>query len=500
MTKHYILVGLIVAALVAVVLSMSGIVDASELTQAQATEKPTRDRTQNPRRTKTPTAAAEVTETPQPGATVDAEEIAAGQLSSQLVLINPERSAAKVSINVYDDAGTVAFSDNFRIKENGARMVTLPKSVGSNFMGSAQVVADRRIQALVLDASGDASASDAYEVQRGGSTILTLPSLRHLAIAGQDSLIAIQNTSGGTANATLKAYNTAGVEVLSEPLSIPARASVYLKTDDLFGATPFDGSAVITGDQSLAAAELTTYQQDTASLRAYMATDAASRLVVSGMTQKKNKQGTVTAWQEIFVRNQSNAATDITLQFYNQKGDLVGSVGRSGVPAGGLAILDTRNPEFSFLGKKFSGWANIESTNQAPLLAHALASIGQGKQRVGYGGIARAAVTGRSVCGDIRTTNGQTSALTLMNPRNKGSAAVRLRLYARADGGLVKDFFVTVSGNGQTRVTTANGLPKNFEGLAIVSPEGKDSKSILAMVTTQTKKGKTKSTSGYVCR
>lgn len=502
MTKKYLLAAFIVSVLVTIILGMSGIVDASSLTFGRATDRPTRDLTEKPRKTKTSEPAAQETVTPEATPVVDVEALAAGALSSQVLVLNSDRGGtARVSIDVYDDAGGVAFSDTFKLKQNGAKVVTLPKAVGVDFMGSARVVADRRVQALVLDANGDGTASDAYEVVRGGSNTLTLPYLRHLALATQNSLIAIQNTSSVATNATLTAYDVAGSVILAHPVGIPPRASVYLKTDDLFGATAFVGSAVITADQPLAAAELTTYKQDTASLRAYTVQDEGTRLVAPGVERKRNKKDTLTAWNELYVRNNGAAAADIKVEYYSQKGDKTGTITRTNIPAGGLAMFDTSTAEFQFLGKKFVGWASVESTGDTPIVVHSLAAQGRGKQFVGVGGVARPQINGRSVCGSVSTSAKVRSTLTLSNPRGKEDAVVRVRLYDREEGAQVSDFNVAVKSNAQAKITTENGLPTNFQGIALVGVDGGDSRSIIAMVTTQTLNGKrVQSTSGYVCR
>lgn len=235
-------------------------------------------------------------------------------------------------------------------------------------------------------------------------------------------------------------------------------------------------------------------------MRAYSVQDEGTRLVAPGVSRKRNKKDVLNTWNELYARNNGAVATNIKAEYYNQKGDKVGSITRSNIPAGGLAIFDTSTNEFQFLGKKFVGWASVESTGDAPMVVHALAAQGRGKQFVGIGGVARPQINGRSVCGSVSTTAKQKSTLTISNPRNKEDAVVRVRLYERTEGAQVADFNVAIKSNAQATITTKNGLPSNFQGIAIVGVDGGDSRSIIAMVTTQTANGKIKSTSGYVCR
>lgn len=555
MTRKQLIASLIAVALILASLSIGGIVDASPLLQASRTPRATRERTRNPtatdtntprptrqratreptatdtrtprptrqdtrtpRSTKTPEATAEPsatdtptrrstrTGTPPAGVQGDNGTEGFGVLTSQLLVLNPDRSGtANVTLKVYDAQGAVAFADSFKLVENGAKLVTLPPSVGKEFLGSARITANRRIQALVLDASGDGAASDAYEVSSAASNALTLPYVRHLQVSKKspivvNSVIAIQNTSAQTADATLTVYDVAGNEILAHPVSIAPYASAYVNTTDLFPDTLFAGSARITSDQTLAAAELLTGAQDTASLRALTSSDAGTRLVAPGIQRKLGKKNKVNAWNDLFVRNGANAPTDITVSYYNRTGQLKSKVTRSNVAAGGLARFNTGLDEFGALGKSFVGWAAIASTQNAPLAVYSLASKARGKQVVGIGALPRSRLNGSAVCGDVSATVKEKSVVTIINTDSKTKAAVHVRFFNQADGAPITQLDVQVAPNGQFQLDAQNGLPANFQGLAILKTEGKN-KSIAALVTTQTVQGtRALGISGYVCR
>lgn len=542
MQRPQLVSSLLLLAFVIAVWSASGLVNASALAQATNTRRPTRNLTTNPRATATNTrrptrnlttnpratatnsprptrdltanpratrTATDVAMTETPTATVvptsDSTNQDAGlpdALTSQLLILNPDRNGtARVSVNIFDLNGAVAFSNTVKIKENGARIVTVPKSLGADFLGSARIVADRRVQALVLDRTTDGAASDAYEVANTLTNALTLPYVQHGANSSPHTFIAIQNISALSAEAAFTAFDSSGNEILSHPLTIPARASAYVDTAELFGANSFLGSARITANQNIAAAAITTRHRDTASLRAFSTRDEDSSLVVPQVERKFNKKNVLTAWNEMYIRNNGDALTDVTIAFYNPNGKLRGSVTRTNVPAGGLIALETRAEEFEFLGSKFAGWAAVTSSAETPLLVHAFMVRGRGKHFVAVGGAARARIDGRNVCGDIRSTVNHSSVITLLNARPKKKAIVRLRFYERKSGALVSESTRELAPGAQISITPQNELPPNFQGIAIIGAEQNLSRKILASVSTQTRSGKrATSTNGYVCR
>lgn len=505
MNRHQLIAGLFCAALIILVASMSGLVDAAALAQATSTRRPTRDRTTNPRRTKTPETATAPSATPEATAEPipQTDDSASALMTSQLLVFNTgSRKKAQVNFTLFDAQGDIAYETAFRIKKNGAKIVSVPESLGDGFLGSARIVAKGRVQALVLENNGG-TASDAYEVTNVTSPTLTLPYLRHgttaLDSTAHNSIIAIQNVTAFSTEATLTAFDEQGGIALTHPVTVPPRAAVFLNTNDLFGATNFLGSARITASQRLAAVELASSNRDTASLRALTEQNEGARLIVPIVEHKRAKGGLV-AWSQIYVRNNGDAPSDITLKFMTANGKAKHSVTRSNIPAGGLAIFDLSTAEFQTLGKKYAGWGDVSSSADTPLMAHAFVTRGRGKQWVGVGALARQGVNEKNVCGDLRVTAKQNSVLTLLNPRAKQKALVRLRLYNHDDGALVADVQREIAPNSQLIITSKNGLPANFQGIAVMSADKQFSRSVVATVLTQTRKNKNESsTRGYVC-
>jgi hypothetical protein len=498
MTKRHLLGSLIVIALVIVLFNTGGIANTFALAQAPNTPRPTRDRTANPRQTKTP-QAAEATGTPDADnqGDVSAPEL----LSSRLLVVNPGSvQTARVTVNMFDSQGSTVYSDTMRIKPNGVKLINVPKELGNDFLGSARIVSNQRVQALVLDSNVAGSANDVYEVTNVTSNTLVLPVVQHDAASSEHSLIAVQNTSALSAEATFTALDTDGNEILAQALTIAPRASAYLDTRDLFGANDFLGSARITADQRVAAVELSAFGQGTASVRALVAEEASPQLIVPMLERRRNAKRGMVVWSLVYVRNNGDAPTDITLRLFTEQGDKKANATRASVPAGGLAVFDLRADEFKSLGKKFIGWARAASTDKTPLAASAFVARARGKQWNATGAVARARVKGRSVCGDVRVTAKQTAILTLLNPNAREMARVKLNLYAGEDGAPVAEMEREIGPNGQIRITSANGLPNDFRGIAIVSTDAAFAREVVAAVLTQTRDGKrVTATRGYVC-
>lgn len=503
MTKRHLLGSLIVVALVIALFSTGGIANTFALAQAPNTPRPTRDRTANPRQTKTP-QVAEATGTPEPTPDADNQgDVSAPELlSSRLLVVNPGSvQTARVTVNMFDSQGSTVYSDTMRIKPNGVKLINVPKELGNDFLGSARITANQRVQALVLDGNAGGTASDAYEVTRGVSDTVTLPYVQHDASGVRHSMIAIQNTSAFSADATFTAFDSNGTEILARPLTIAPRASVYLDTAALFGAIDFLGSAQITANQRLAAVALASLKQETASVRALTPQEESAQPVVPLVERKRNAQGVLTGWSEVYIRNNGLAPTDITVKFISQQGKEKASVTRADVPVGGLAVFDLRSNEFQALGKKFTGWARVSSTNKTPLLAQVFIARGRGKHWIGLSADERARANRRNVCGDVRVSAKQSSVVTLLNADRKEIARVQIRFYSGEDGAPVAELEREVAPNTQIKLTPADGLPQDFQGIAIMSVNQDFSRAVVATVLTQMREGKkVLSTRGYVCR
>lgn len=532
MTKQHLTTGLVLSALLVAFIALSNLAAAAPPAQdpkptRDLTVRPrvTRDLTRNPRPTAidpsapTPDPRSEITQEPKPTRRTLPEvetstpepapeskpknvAVAPRRISSQLLILNPHRTGkARVIVNLFDLSGAIAFSDTVKINQNGAKLVTLPKSVGNNFLGSARLISNRRVQALVLDNTGDGTSSDVYEATNVMTGTLSLPFVRHLAPTTKNSIIAIQNTSSAPADATLTAYDVNGVEVLTHPVAIPPSASVYVNTDDLFGTNTFLGSARITSNRTIAAAELSMNMQDTASFDALTPRDESSKHIIPGVERKRRKDGQINAWNELYVRNNGTVPTDITVKYFNKKGQVKGTVKRTNVPPGGLAIFIGKDSEFDFLGKKYTGWAAVNGAPGSRLAVHSLSARVRGKQWMGVESILRERVNGRGVCGYVRSTEKTKSVVSILNTHKKKNALVHVRFYSHAKGKLAGSLDIVVKPNETISLTAQNGIPANFQGIALVNSDTTGSQKVVSMVTTQTLDGKRiRSINGYLCR
>jgi hypothetical protein len=473
----------------------------------EPTRRPTRDRTTNPKPTRDltanpkPTRASDATATPVPAPKNKNAAVKPRRLTSRLLIVNPHRTGnARVKIEVFDSDGNVAHTQNIKIQKNAAKIFTLPESVGNNFLGSARITANRRIQALVLDSDNGGTSSDTYEATGSAPGALTLPLVRHIAPGTQNSIIAIQNTASAPAAGSFTAYDANGAEVLSHPLSIPPNASVYLNTDDLFGSTQFLGSARITADRTLAAAELTLNKHDSASFDALYERDSNNKHVVLGIERKRRKDGKLNGWNELYVRNDEGAPSDITVKYYKKTGKVSGKLTRKNVPPGGLAVFDTREADLNFLGLRFSGWATVTGKNGARVSVHSLASRTRAKQWMGLESIVRSRINGRGVCGDLQANPAGKSILTLVNTHAKQKALVHLRFYKHEKGQALGSHDLELKPNSQISLVPGKGLPTNFRGIVLIDANTGDAGRIVAMVTTQTfKNGVANGTTAYLC-
>lgn len=526
MTRKHLIVGLVLSVLLLGVLALDRAANAAPPAQDSEptreltlSPRPTRDRTRNPR----PTAAEPSeptrqltqeprptlrtlppveTSTPAPKANPKNAAVAPRRISSQLLIINPHgEGKARVTVNVFDLTGAIAYSDTVKINQNGAKVVTVPKTLGNNFLGSARLTSNRRIQAIVLDNTVDGTSSDTYEATGTMMQELTLPFVRHLAPTTQNSIIAIQNTSSAPADTLFAAYDLNGVEVLAYPVSIPPNASAYLNTDDLFGTNVFVGSARITSNRTIAAAEIAMNMQDTASFDGLTTRDESNKHVVPVVERKRRKDGTINTWNELYVRNNGTTATDITVKYFNKKGQVKGIVKRSNVPAGGLATFVTRESEFDFLGNKYSGRVVVSGASGAKLVVHSLGARVRGKQWMGVESIIRQRVNGRGVCADVRSTAKNKTVLALTNVHRKKNALVHLRFYSHIKGKPAGSVDITLGPDETAYLDDRNGIPGNFEGIALINADPGSSQELVAMAVTQTLEGKrVKSISGYLCR
>jgi hypothetical protein len=408
-----------------------------------------------------------------------------GTMSSRIFVFNLDTSIATVSINFLNSAGTsVAAISPFTIKPNGAVAKPLPPGITSPFSGSAVVSSDKNIQAFVTDSNAGNTARDEYDGTLLPNAKLVLPFVRHLTPNTQNSIIAVQNTSGGAANITLNLFDPSGNLVASPTMNgVAPLASAYFNTNNITFPPGGIGSAEITagGTIALAGSEQTRYLKDTASFRALTSADEGTTLYVGFVERRRNATGTPISWSEIYVRNDGSSPTDIKAEFYSFTGALMKAVTRTQIPAKGVAQFLTNNAvEFGSLTKSsayFKGWARITSINSPqPVALYSLEAQNSGNKLFGTGGIA---LTGtKFACGDALrfTLPSQNSIINIVNAGG-GPANITVKLYKPSTGAQVGTKTVNAVGaNKLVNVSLSDGAftsaGSSFEGLAVVTSSG----------------------------
>lgn len=502
--KRTFLVGLI--ALVVMAFLASGLIaDAGAPAQAP-TPKPTRDRTRTLKKTAVPapTSAAGDTlpdnEDSDAEAAIEINPTAPGAMTSQILVFNPEGSAATVQIDIYNSAGAVAYTTTVTVAKKGAKLVTLPGSLGSNFQGGAQVSSDKNVQAIVLGANANKSARDAYEGSTTPALDVTLPFVRHLAASTQNAVLAIQNTTANPANVGLTLYETNGTTAKQENAVIAAHQVVYFNTNTLFASPPFIGSARVVSDQNVAVAMQSLYYKDTAAFLGMVAGEMDTTVYLNQAQRKVNGASVVTNWSEIFARNNGTDPTDITIDFYASTGGLVTSQTATEVPPDGMAPFLLS--EIATLGNNYNGWVKISSTGQ-PLAVSALQVLSKGKRMYGNNGLANTQTSQSYICGDVERNTTQTSHLSILNTDALTTAKVQVRLFNQDTGAKVVTYKLNIPPNTLTNVLLSDAAfaaaGTAYQGMALVEAKGAAGPKLVVTANNPYGNPKLTGTIGYTC-
>lgn len=469
-----------------------------------ATARATRVR--QPKSTVTPEPAA----TSQPQESDDAADVEAdaelapvapGAMTSQILIFNPDPSgSATAQLDIYDSAGVVAYTTTEFISSNGAKLITLPNTLGSNFQGSAVISSDKNIQAIALAANKNKNSRDAYESASAPAPKLVIPFARHLMDNTQNSILAIYNATGANADVTITFYNADGSQAHQQTTSLVAHQPFYLNTNAIFPSATFTGSVTLDATQNIVAALQTRYVRDTAAVRALAMDELDTLVYLNQVERKSNAKGVAQNWSEIFARNNGANAADITIEFFSTAGASLGIHTASGVPANGSAQFLLNDAAFNFLGVGFIGWAKI--TASEPLGVSALSVSAKAKRLTGADGLPNAQLNSRYVCGDTARSATENSQLTLLNTEAR-NAKVIVRLFDPNTGAKLAQTRVKLAPHATTTVKFSDSLfaavGTNFHGIAIVQTRGATPPKISASVSNPYGSNKLTGTTGYLC-
>jgi hypothetical protein len=464
-----------------------------------ATTRPTRVRPPKVTPTPEPTETAEPDEN---NADAELAPVAPGAMTSQIVVFNPDTSgSATVQIDIYNSAGAVAYTTTEFISANGAKIITLPNSLGANFQGSAVISSDKNVQALALTANGNNNARDAYEGTSAPAPNLVIPFARHLANDTQNSILAVQNTTASNADVTLTFYNADGTQAHQQNTTVAANQPLYLNTDDIFSGSHFTGTVGITSTQHIVAALQTRYLKDTAAVRALTKSEQDRIVYLNPVERKLNDKGVPQTWTEIFVRNNGANATDITLEFFKNDGTLSGTQTATAVPANGMAQFLLNDAAFASLGNAFAGWAKATSSGE-PLGVSALSVLNKGKRLTGADGLANSQLNTRYMCGNTARSATENTQLTLLNTEAR-NAKVMVRLFDPNTGAKLAQATFKLTPNAATTVKLSDalfaGAGSDFRGMTLVQAKGTTPPKIIAAVSNPYGSSKLTGTTGYLC-
>ena len=179
-----------------------------------------------------------------------------GTHRTRLAVQNTDVHTGTVQISYYSYTGTLVTTDTFTLAPRGSALIDpalggLPAGPPLGFAGSAIVAGSRPLVAVAYDLD-TALGSDAYAAEgQGYGNAVYLPSVRNWGANG-DPTIYLQNPCCAAATDTISYYNTAGTLVATQTVSLPLYGSAAVGPQAVL-VGGFEGSAIITSDQSPAA-------------------------------------------------------------------------------------------------------------------------------------------------------------------------------------------------------------------------------------------------------
>jgi Peptidase family M23 len=174
-------------------------------------------------------------------------------MTTGLRLKNNGGSTANLTINFYQQNGQLLCQLPGSIPGYAGYTVSFTSCPGDNYVGPVKITSNQPIIGLANEASSDGISKKAYSsviINSNGSKYAYAP----IASGSQSSWysgISVLNLTGVTANITIQFYNYSDGNMGSSPIidSIPA----YGMKNFYSANTTFNGSAVISSDQNIAA-------------------------------------------------------------------------------------------------------------------------------------------------------------------------------------------------------------------------------------------------------
>ena len=236
---------------------------------------------------------------------------AANTYSTGFQVQNLSNAVANVTIAFYPQgSGTASASVNTTIAPNAAATyATLPSAVAAGFTGGAVISSDQSVASLVnVIANGNVGYGASYSGVSAGAKTVQLPLLFKESFKF-NTFFSVQNTSGTAANVTIT-YSGGGLaSPVTQTAQIqPGSSTQFDQSTNASLPAGFNGSAVITSDQDVAAAVV---QAGPTTLLSYNGFATTSTTPVFPLINANNF-GFVTG---ISLQNAGTVATDVTVSY-----------------------------------------------------------------------------------------------------------------------------------------------------------------------------------------
>ena len=289
--------------------------------------------------------------------------------------------------------------------------------------------------------------------------------------------ITYQNIGTGPATILINYYPQAnGTPVPITPAVLAAGASASIFAGSLALPAGFNGSAVISSDQPIAATavQLSTGAGSTVKNRPLSNGFAAGASQVLIATALKNRFGVT---ERFNVQNAHSAAVDLTVKFFNAdaSGALVKTVTVANLPVGAASTFDLGT--IADIPDNFNGSATVDAvqsgtTTPAPVVAAALELSVSDDRVSSFEGVSGGASTLYMPSALCNAFGGQNTAYAIQNTSAATAAAVTVT-YKDTAGATVATQTATINPGAKfSSAACAAGAPAGFNGSATIAATG----------------------------
>jgi len=302
---------------------------------------------------------------------------------------------AAVIVEYYDTEGNLDLTNSSVTIEPKAvqEIKTQNEALGDGWQGSAVMSSGEPLAAIVsvkntnVPGADDGYTQGAYNGASAGATALYFPSV--YGFSKINSRLTVQNTEGSEATIYMSYYKRDGTSMGTKDATIPAYSQRTFDlgvADDLpFDPADFvDGSAVVTSDNALAGAAVTTWKNRSGAYQALTDSNKGTTLYAPSHYRfdKTPGDGTYGLFSALNVQNTSATATAHVTATYYTRGDTSGVPALElpfEIPPSSAAGLNTKNggdfdaSDFEPLSKAGGGtpdWdGSVTITSDQPLVA-----------------------------------------------------------------------------------------------------------------------------------